>query len=98
MAREQRRPHAESGDERAICAAVPYGRTSQRHETVDQGYNTTRPHLALNRHTPWQRLNNLLGNQASLVFATPIRRYLEPRAALRRVLQSNHGKGSEQAG
>jgi hypothetical protein len=62
MAREQRRPRAESGDERAISAAVPYGRTSQRHETVDQGYNTTRPHLALNRHTPWQRLNNLLGN------------------------------------
>jgi transposase InsO family protein len=26
------------------------------------GYNTTRAHSALNRQTPWQRLNNLLGN------------------------------------
>lgn len=45
--------------------AAPYASSAQRAEAMIpwiDGYNTTRPHSALSRQTPWQRLNNLLGN------------------------------------
>ncbi len=45
--------------------AEPYTSSSQRTAAMIpwiHGYNTTRSHSALNRQTPWQRLNNLLGN------------------------------------
>ncbi len=45
--------------------AVPYQSSAERADAMRpwiDGYNTTRSHSALNRHTPWQRLNNLLGN------------------------------------
>jgi len=47
--------------------AVPYQSSAERANAMRpwiDGYNTTRSHSALNRHTPWQRLNNLLGNDS----------------------------------
>ena len=45
--------------------AEPYASSDERTRAMRpwiDGYNTTRAHSALNRQTPWQRLNNLLGN------------------------------------
>lgn len=45
--------------------AEPYSSSDERTRAMlprIDGYNTTRAHSALNRQTPWQRLNNLLGN------------------------------------
>jgi transposase InsO family protein len=47
--------------------AAPYQSSAERADAMRpwiDGYNTTRPHSALNRHTPWQRLSNLLGNDS----------------------------------
>ena len=45
--------------------AKPYASSAARTKAMlpwIDGYNTTRSHSALSRQTPWQRLNNLLGN------------------------------------
>lgn len=45
--------------------AVPYQSSAERTKAMApwiDSYNTTRSHSALNCQTPWQRLNNLLGN------------------------------------
>jgi len=45
--------------------AVPYQSSAERTNAMApwiDSYNTARSHSALNRQTPWQRLNNLLGN------------------------------------
>ena len=45
--------------------AEPYASSAARTQAMlpwIDGYNTTRSHSALNRQTPWQRLNNLIGN------------------------------------
>jgi transposase InsO family protein len=45
--------------------AVPYQSSAERTKAMApwiDSYNTIRSHSALNRQTPWQRLNNLLGN------------------------------------
>jgi transposase InsO family protein len=45
--------------------AAPYASSAERTRAMIpwiNNYNTTRAHSALNRQTPWQRLNNLLGN------------------------------------
>ena len=47
--------------------ARPYGSSAARTQAMlpwIDGYNTTRSHSALNQQTPWQRLNNLLGNDS----------------------------------
>ncbi|WP_264048475.1 IS481 family transposase [Methylobacterium flocculans] len=45
--------------------AVPYASSADRTQAMSpwiDHYNTNRTHSALSRQTPWQRLNNLLGN------------------------------------
>ena len=45
--------------------AEPYNASAERTKAMlpwIDGYNTIRSHSALSRQTPWQRLNNLLGN------------------------------------
>jgi transposase InsO family protein len=45
--------------------AAPYQTSGERAKAMIpfiDGYNTKRPHSALAFQTPWQRLNNLLGN------------------------------------
>jgi len=47
--------------------ATPYQSSAERTKAMApwiNSYNTTRAHYALNRQTPWQRLNNLLGNDS----------------------------------
>jgi len=47
--------------------AVPYQSSAERTNAMApwiDSYNTARSHSALNRQTPWQRLNNLLGNDS----------------------------------
>ncbi|WP_409568239.1 integrase core domain-containing protein, partial [Methylobacterium sp. E-041] len=45
--------------------AEPYASSAERTQAMSpwiDHYNTSRTHSALSRQTPWQRLNNLLGN------------------------------------
>lgn len=47
--------------------AVPYQSSAERTNAMApwiDSYNTARSHSALNHQTPWQRLNNLLGNDS----------------------------------
>jgi len=47
--------------------AAPYQSSAERIKAMSpwiDGYNTATAHSALNRQTPWQRLNNLLGNDS----------------------------------
>ena len=45
----------------------PYRSSAERTEAMGSwinAYNTQRPHSAIANQTPWQRLNNLLGNDS----------------------------------
>lgn len=65
-------PRTNGKDERFIQTSLrewayarPYLSSAHRNLTIGpctDAYNTTRPHAGIAGLTPWQRLNNLLGN------------------------------------